>query len=127
MPQRLKKLPIQCGLNNLNFIKMKTILYSIIAIISFGIIAAGFTNKTPGQKKLLLQSVENTISPASLNQSAKIITGRLKDFGAGDFVVTIIREKNQISVSIPVTPDINVVEKLISQKGEILFCETYNH
>ena len=105
---------------------MKTILYSIIAIFIFGIIAMGFTNKANTTKSVLIQSTESNVSEAALSQSAKIISNRLRDFSNEKIDLRIIPERNQIQVTFPDNMDLNVAEKLLTQKGEIGFYKMYN-
>lgn len=106
---------------------MKNILYSIIAIIIFGMIAMDFTNKANTKNIILIQTVDNKVSSVSLSQSAKIISNRLKDFSSEKFDVTIIPEKNQIKVTLINGWDLKAVENLLMQKGTLAFYETYNH
>ncbi len=103
---------------------MKTIIYSLIAIILFGIIASGFANKETNL--LLIQSTDKNTSSELLTQSAEIISARLKSFGSDNYKISIVAEKNQIQVLFPKNWDIKVVEKLITQKGVFAFYETYN-
>jgi preprotein translocase subunit SecD len=105
---------------------MKTILYSIIAIIIFGMITMGFTNKANTKNMILIQSVDSSVSSVSLSQSAKIISNRLKDFNSQKYAVTIIPEKNQIQVILTGNWDLKVTESLLIQKGTFAFYETYN-
>ena len=105
---------------------MRTILYSLVAIFLFGIIAPGFIEKANSNNSILIQSVDKNISSDFLTQSAKIISGRLKDFSPGKYDVTIIPENNQIRVVFSDTWDLKVTEDLIIHKGTIEFYETYN-
>jgi preprotein translocase subunit SecD len=106
---------------------MKTILYFLIAIFIFGIIATGFTKKADSKISILIQSIDNTISPEDLSQSAKIISDRLKDFSSEKFNVSMIPGKSQIQVTITNKWDLKAVKNLIIQKGNLEFYETYNH
>lgn len=104
---------------------MKSILYSLIAILFCGIIAMGFVNK-PQTHTILLQSTESKISSITLSQSADIITKRLKAFSTEKFEVITIPGKNQIRVVLSDNQDLKVVETLITQKGALEFYEAYN-
>lgn len=106
---------------------MKTIIYLLIAVFAFGIIASGFTNQANAGTRILIQSTDNNISPVTLSQSAKIITARLKNFSSGKFELTVIPEKNQIQVILTDSRDLNAVEDLLTQKGALAFYSTYNH
>jgi len=110
---------------------MKTILYSLIAIFIFGIIASGFTNKGNArrgntQNSILIQSTDKNASSVLLSQSAKIISARLKDFSPERFDVKVIQEKNQIRVELTNARTSKTIEKLLLQKGSFAFYETYN-
>jgi preprotein translocase subunit SecD len=105
---------------------MKTLLYSIIAIFIFGIIAKGFTQKSNTNDVILIQATDSNISSVSLDQSADVISKRLKDFNPKKFTVNVIRERNQIEVILNGNWDVKVTESLIIQKGALAFYETYN-
>jgi hypothetical protein len=110
---------------------MKTILYSLIAIFIFGIIASGFRNKGIAQKgnaqnSMLIQSVDKNTSMDLLSHSAKIIAGRLKDFSTERFDIKMIPEKDQILVEFTNSWNLKTAENLLIQKGEFSFYETYN-
>jgi preprotein translocase subunit SecD len=105
---------------------MKSILYSMIAILFFGIFAMGFVNK-PQTHTILIQSTDSKASELTLSQSADIITKRLKKFGMEKFEIKIISGKNQIQVVLYGTQNLNVTENLITQKGALEFYETYNY
>lgn len=105
---------------------MKTIVYSIIAILIFSAVAAGYTNKAETDKCILIQSVDRNIASVQLTQSAEIISNRLKDFSSEKFDVTIIPEKKQIQVIMAEPRDLKAVENLLVQKGAFAFYETYD-
>lgn len=105
---------------------MKTIIYLLLAIFLFGIIATSFIQKTNLENHVVIQSVGQNISSGSLAQSAKIISDRLKNYSSGEFVVTVIPGKNQIKVSFSENEEINKIRQLITQKGELSFYESYN-
>jgi preprotein translocase subunit SecD len=107
---------------------MKTILYSIIAILIFSAIAAGYSNKTDANYSILIQAADQSISSVTLSQSAEIISGRLRDFCAEKFEVALIPEKNQIQVTVEDSRDeLKTIEKLLVQKGSFAFYETCDH
>lgn len=105
---------------------MKTIVYSIIAILIFSAVAAGYTNKAETDKCILIQSVDRNIASVQLTQSAEIISNRLKDFSSEKFDVTVIPEKKQIQVIMAEPRDLKAVENLLVQKGAFAFYETYD-
>jgi len=106
---------------------MKTIIYSLIAIFIFGIIATGFSHKSDNSLRILIQSSDDNISAAVLNKSAEIITGRLKSFSDEKFIITTLPEKNQIQLIFPGQHDLKRIENLLTQKGNLEFYEIYNH
>jgi preprotein translocase subunit SecD len=106
---------------------MKTILYSIIAVLIFSTVTVGYTNKANRDHSVVIQSVERNISSVLLSQSAEIISGRLRDFGSEKHTITVIPEKSQIQVIVTDTRDLQAVENLLVQKGAFALYETYNH
>jgi preprotein translocase subunit SecD len=105
---------------------MKTIVYSLIAILIFSIIATAFTSKANSNNSILIQSTDKNTSSVLLSQSAKIISDRLKDFSSEKFDVAILPEKNQIQVVLTNTWDLKATEYLLIQKGTLAFYETYD-
>ncbi len=105
---------------------MKTKIYLLLAIFIFGIIATSFIKKANTEKSILIQSTDSNISATLLNQSAEIISNRLKDYSSQKFSIHQIPEKNQIQVVFKGKWNINETEKLLTQKGEFAFYETYN-
>ncbi|HNW97744.1 MAG TPA: hypothetical protein PKK00_04945 [Bacteroidales bacterium] len=105
---------------------MKTILYSLVAIFIFGIIAMGFTNKANTNNIILIQVADSNVSSSALSQSAKIISNRLKDFSSEKFDIAILPAKRQIQVTFTNNWDLKFVNDLITKKGTLAFYETYN-
>ncbi len=105
---------------------MKTILFFLIAIFIFGIIATGFTNKANTKNIILIESVDKNVSPVTLSQSVEIISNRLKDYSSKKFEINVIPEKNQIQVVLYNNWNLKEVEKLLIQKGSMGFYETYD-
>jgi hypothetical protein len=114
------------GIFNLKFIKMKTIIYLLIAVFTFGIIANSFKNQSGTKNIITIQSTDNKILSATLSQSAKIISGRLQSFSPAEFDLKIIPEKDQIQVIFTDNSDLNIVESLLTQQGAFAFYPTYN-
>lgn len=106
---------------------MKTIFKSLIPVLIFALLAAGFISESNAKRSILIQSSDKNISSAMLNQSAEIISKRLKDFSLEKFDISIIPAKDQIGVTIPDDWDLKTVENLIIHKGVIEFYETYDH
>jgi len=104
---------------------MKTIIYSLIAIFVFGIVAMSFIKKSNHTEKILLQSTDSNISSVSLSQSAEIISKRLKSYSSEKFELTTIPDKHQIKVVLIDKWDLETTKNLITQKGAIEFYEAY--
>jgi len=105
---------------------MKTLLYALLAIFIFGIVATGYTQKTDLKNRILIQSAESDIPLVLLYQSAQIMADRLKDFSSEKFDITPIPEKDQIQVTFSDNQDLQLIESLLTQKGALAFYETYN-
>ena len=95
---------------------MKTIIYFLIAVFAFGLIVGGFPKHASAETKILIQSVDSKVTPATLSESAKIISARLKDFSSAKFELKVIPEKNQIQVVFPDGWDLKAGENLLIQK-----------
>ena len=106
---------------------MKTIIYSLIAVIVFGIVASGFKTKTIQKNSILVQCVDKSISSSLFSQSAAVISNRLKDFCPGFFELRSIPEKRQIEVQFANVSDTRTIENLILNKGKLAFYENVNH
>jgi SecD/SecF fusion protein len=106
---------------------MKTIVYSLIAILILSAVSAGFPDKTNPKDSIRIQSVDRNISSVLLTQCADVISGRLKDYGTDKFNITVIPEVNQIQVVFTDTcQDLKAAENLLVQKGAFAFYETYD-
>jgi SecD/SecF fusion protein len=105
---------------------MKTTLYLLIGIFIFGIVASGFAHKTNPKYSILIEPVDNNISPAVLARSAEIISERLKTYSTDKFDINVIPEHNRIQVIFGTDSNLKVAEKLLLQKGTLEFYETYN-
>lgn len=105
---------------------MRNIIYSIIAISFLGIFAMGFTYKANSKKIITIQTVDKSVTTNLLNESAKIISARLKSYCSEKFEMIVAPENNQISVKLNNNWDIKIAEKLILQKGVLAFYESFN-
>jgi len=106
---------------------MKTIIYILIAVFAFGIIASGFSNKASAETRILIQSTDNKVSPSLLAESANIISERLKNFSSEKFDLAVISEKNQIEVVFKGDWDLKAGVDLLTHQGSLSFYATYNH
>ena len=105
---------------------MKTIVYSIITLLFFALVATSFTNRIHSKNSILIQCSDKNVTADLLSRSAKIITDRLKDFSSEKFSVSVIPGEKQIQVILSNTQDLKMVEKLVTEKGALGLYETYN-
>ena len=106
---------------------MKSFIYLIISIV-VSITLTSAVQKTSGNNKsVTLQSTGINVSSVSLQQSADIISNRLKFSGIGSFEVKVSTGKGQVIVNLPDKTDISEIEGLLTSKGELAFYETYTH
>ena len=103
---------------------MKSILYAIIAVMLFGILATSIPIKTNPKNQILIQATDMPVSLRTLNQSAEIITQRLKKFSEAPFEVNVIADRNQILIKYNNHLDQKMIKNLVSQKGQLTFHET---
>lgn len=106
---------------------MKKIIYLLIAVFIFGIVANGFKNLSKQKESILIQSVDSKMTSAMLLQSAKIISDRLQSFSSAKYELKVIPEKNQIQVIFAGNKDLKTVEGLLTEQGEIAFYATFDH
>ena len=105
---------------------MKTKIISFIAIILISMTAISFTPKATKKNVILIQASDIQSTSATLSESARIISARLKDFSTDKFEVTVIPDKSRIQVEGINDRDISAVENLITKKGRIEFFIAYN-
>jgi SecD/SecF fusion protein len=106
---------------------MKSFVYLIISIIISVTFTSAGQQTSGGNKSVTLQTVDNHISQNSLQQSADIISSRLKNSGISSFEVKVLTEKGQLKIILPDKTDIPEIEGLLTSKGELAFYETYTH
>ena len=106
---------------------MKSFLYLITSIIIFVTLSSASQQTSGGNKSVTLQGIDNHISQVSLQQSANIISNRLKSIGLSSFEVTVFTDKGQLKILLPEKTDISEIEKLLTSRGELVFYETYTH
>lgn len=105
---------------------MKTIIYSLVAILIFGMVAKGFSHKPISINSIIIQSTDSNIDATSLSKSVEIITNRLKSFGSVKFNVKAFGS-NRIQVDLTDEQDLKLIENLITRKGVVEFYETWNY
>jgi preprotein translocase subunit SecD len=103
---------------------MKTIINFFIVSIIATILTSGIINNPENKKTVLLQATNKNASVALLEESSKIISGRLKSYGLASFDCNIIKEKAQIEIRFPGNPEIKEIEGLLMSKGDLSFYET---
>ena len=106
---------------------MKSFLYLIISIIISVTLTSAVQQTSGGNKSVTLQAVDNHIGQGLLQQSADIISSRLKNSGMSSFEVKVLAEKGQLKILLPDKTDITEIESLLTSKGELAFYETYTH
>ena len=106
---------------------MKSILYLIISIIIAVILTSAVQQTSGSNKSVTLQAIDNHIGQGSLQQSADIISSRLKNSGISSFEVKVLPDKGQLKVLLPDKTDLTEIEGLLTSKGELAFYETYTH
>jgi preprotein translocase subunit SecD len=106
---------------------MKSFLYFIISIIISVSLTSAVQQTSGSNKSVTLQAVDNHIGQGSLQQSADIISSRLKSIGLSSIEIKIISDKGQLKITLPDKTDITEIEGFLTSKGELAFYETYTH
>lgn len=106
---------------------MKTIYSILIAIMLLAPVAMSLRTGQPSETKILIKSSDKNISSAALDNSARVISGRLKDYNSGKFGLTVRKDDKQIEIVLNESPDLKIVENLILRKGSAGFYETLDH
>ena len=106
---------------------MKKIIYLLIAVFIFGIVANGFKNLSKQKESILIQSVDSKMTSAMLLQSAKIISNRLQSYSSAKYELKVIPEKNQIQVIFAGNTDLKAVEVLLTEQGAFAFYAAFDH
>jgi SecD/SecF fusion protein len=106
---------------------MKSFLYLIISIIISVTLTSAGQQTSGGNKSVTLQAVDSHISQGLLQQSADIISSRLKNSGMSSFEVKVLAEEGQLNILLPDNTDILEIEGLLTSKGALAFYETFTH
>lgn len=106
---------------------MKSFICLIISIVVSITLVSAVQVTSANNKNVTLQSTGTNVSSVSLQQSADIISTRLKFSGIGSFEVKVSAGKGQVIVILPDKTDISEIEGLLTSKGELAFYETYTH
>lgn len=107
---------------------MKTILYSLIAIMLFGSIAPAIKGRKDDSKHIYLEATGNSLSSGTINNSAAILSKRLYlYFSSPDAKARAVPGKQMIEVIYPASADRGIIEELVTHKGDITFYEVYGH
>jgi preprotein translocase subunit SecD len=111
---------------NLKLIDMKTIKNIVVTLFILATLTVSLTGNGREKHIVLIRSAEADISYAAIDESAKIISSRLRDFDAGEFEVSVIPAKKQIKLTFMEDIDLQTIEMLITHNGIIEFWETYD-
>jgi preprotein translocase subunit SecD len=107
---------------------MKTILYSLIAIMLFGSIAPAIKGRKEEPKHIYLEATGNNLSSGVIDKSATILSKRLHlYFKSPDALARAVPGKQLIEVIYPASADQGIVDDLVTHKGAIAFYEVYDH
>jgi preprotein translocase subunit SecD len=107
---------------------MKTILYSLIAILLFGSLAPVIKGGKDNTKTIFVEATVRNVSSETLGNSVTILNNRLHlYFNSTDAVARLVPGKKKIEVVFPESADSGIVESLVTRKGEIGFYEVYDH
>lgn len=102
---------------------MKSLFHLLIICIIYISFTAESNSGFQDSKYVILQSEDSKISEQILNQSARIISERLKTCGYMTNI-NVMTDKHQLSVSLPDKTDLSDIEGLLTSKGELGFYET---
>lgn len=105
---------------------MKTILYFLIAILLLSIIIPGYSVLSASSHNMVFQVAEAPVTSSELSVSAEIISKRLKSFSNNKFEIQVVPEKSQIRLTLDKKWEPADVEKLVMQRGNLEFYETFN-
>ena len=104
---------------------MKNIIYFIIASLIYCTLTSVSIISKDDNKTILLKPIDKNVTTAGIEQSATIISARLKVYGIEKPDVTPVPEKGQIKVHIPDNYTLSEIEGLLTLKGDFAFYETY--
>ena len=104
---------------------MKSIIYFFLAIVILCTLTSELPLHPDNNKIILLKPAAGNFTSSGLQQTAKIISARLKIYGLENYEVAAIPGKDQIKVNIPENIALSEVEGLLTMKGDIAFYETF--
>jgi preprotein translocase subunit SecD len=105
---------------------MKSIIYFILASFIYCILTSGSQVSRDSTRIILLKPVTSNVTTVVLEQSATIISARLKVYGINKPQVTVLPDKGQIKVQIPDDLILPEIEGLFTLKGDLEFYGTFN-
>lgn len=105
---------------------MKSIIYFILASFIYCTLTSNSPVIQSGNKSVLLKPASNNVSITVLEQSAIIISARLKVYGIDKPEVTVLSDKVQIKVQVPDNLKLPEIEGLLTLKGDLAFYGTFN-
>jgi len=71
--------------------------------------------------QIVLQCTDDHATTSALNQSAEILSGRLKDYGIEKFKIEIVIEKSQLRIQIFEPRNVENMTALLTAKGKLEF------
>jgi preprotein translocase subunit SecD len=105
---------------------MKTLIFSIITVIICITLTSAIQKSKVASKVYHLQSDVTNTTAKSLEESADIISARLKLFGLTSFEVHVLPAAKQIEVQINGHTEFPELEGLLCNKGEMGFYATFS-
>jgi SecD/SecF fusion protein len=103
---------------------MKSINYFFILLFILITLCSGMFLKSEKNITLTLQAPQNAGS-AALNQSAEIISARLKQYGIKSFDVSISPDTRQLKIQLPESASVTEIENILTTRGALAFFATY--
>jgi|WetSurMetagenome_2_1015567.scaffolds.fasta_scaffold00213_9 preprotein translocase subunit SecD len=97
----------------------------ILALVCITVIGSSW-RYTYKVKTITIRALDEIVTPPLLKESANIISLRLTSYGLDTFSLNINADKGQIAVTVPDKSNMDDICRLLTQKGVITFCETWD-
>jgi|WetSurMetagenome_2_1015567.scaffolds.fasta_scaffold12780_3 preprotein translocase subunit SecD len=105
---------------------MKTIKSLIVLMLLCITLISSSWNTAVKGKIITIKADGSEVTPELLKQSAEVISARLRTYGIDTFYLNIFEASRQIEIAIPEKCNLQEVGKLITQKGNLAFYDTYS-
>lgn len=105
---------------------MKTIKAMLLLAVIFIMLISSSYSCSGKDTTIVVAAADEKVTPGLMNKSVEILSARLKTYNPGDFSLKITEKPGQIEVTVPDSCDIDVIERLLTQKGELSVYETYD-